>query len=162
MKKKARKSLILIVVLIIILGLGFGFYRIFFVPRPLKMRKLEGMYIIRPRSNHEWGWGLYVIDIESDTAFGSVYDNGNTYQKGNSYARLRDALLQIGSEDEEINIPAGDRLEITYDGGQRLLIYLPRITGLGIQEGINLYVATDGSTYYDEGLTKLAQKAFRG
>ena len=159
MRKKAKYGLIIGVVLIIILGLGLGVYRIFFIPRPLKMRKLESMYIIRPRSNHEWGWGLYIVDLESDTALGQIYDNGNTYQKGNSYARLRDVHLGIGSEDEEINIPAGDRLEITYDGGKRLAIYLPRVTTTP-EESINLYPTTDGSTYYDKELTELAQKAF--
>ena len=156
MKKRARNSLIFIVVLVIILGVGI--YRIFFIPRPLKMRKLESMYIIHPRSNHEWGWGIALVDVESDTGLGMVYDNRNTYQKGNSYAQLRDVLLQIFVEDEEIDIPAGDRLEITYDGGKRLAIYLPRIT----EDPSILYVATDGSTYYDKELTKPAQKAFRG
>ncbi len=146
-------------VLVVILGLGLGIYRIFFVPRPLKMRKLESMYIIRPRSNHEWGWGIALVDVEYDDPLGLVYDNGNTYQKGNSYAQSRDIFLRIFTdEDEEIGIPAGDSLEITYDGGQRLAIYLPRIT----EEPSILYVATDGSTYYDEELTKLAQKAYRG
>ena len=103
MRRKIRNSLILTVLLVVILGLGFGVYRIFFVPRPLKMRKLESMHIVHPRSNYEWGWGIALVDVEYDDSLGLVYDNGNTYQKGNSYAQLRDIFLRIfADEDEEI------------------------------------------------------------
>ena len=102
MKKSTRNSLVIIVVLVVILGLGFGVYRIFFIPRPLKMRKLESMYIVHPRSNHKSGWGLHIVDREYDDPLGSVYDNGNVYQKGLHYAQSRDIFLRISKFDQNL------------------------------------------------------------
>ena len=52
------------------------------------------------------------------------------------------------------NVLAGDYVTITFDGGQTLNVFLPAMT-----TNENLYIANDGSTYYDEGLTQLAQSS---
>ncbi len=46
-----------------------------------------------------------------------------------------------------ISIADGETLTVTFDGGQTLTVYLPDISSG------NLFVADDGSTYWDQDLT---------
>lgn len=158
----------LIVVLIVVLAIGFGIYKILFVTKPLKITDLEDMYIVTPRSSLEPGWAINAIAGESGDAFGLVFDSTNEYEDGNSFRNPLRVFISIEQDRsfkwEEVNIPAGDRVELTYNGGRRLLVYLPRIThedlisqeqGPEVYEFV-LYVASNGSTYYDKKLTQLA------
>lgn len=52
-----------------------------------------------------------------------------------------------------ISIAEGETLTVTFDGGQTLTVYLPAISS-----GY-LFVADDGSTYWDQNLTSLAKAA---
>jgi hypothetical protein len=52
-----------------------------------------------------------------------------------------------------ISIAEGETLTITFDGGQTLIVYLPAISS-----GY-LFIADDGSTYWDQNLTSLAKAA---
>ncbi|MBD3260050.1 PQQ-binding-like beta-propeller repeat protein [Candidatus Woesearchaeota archaeon] len=54
-------------------------------------------------------------------------------------------------------ITAGEYITIKYNGGHKLNVYFPNIT----QDNLILYIAQDGSTYYDANLTQLAQGATR-
>jgi len=45
---------------------------------------------------------------------------------------------------------------VTYDGGQTKNVYLPQITG---GDDRNLYIGSDGSTYWDRDLCDLAQSS---
>lgn len=151
MRKKTRNSLIIIVVLVVILGVGFGIYRIFFAPKPLKIKDLENMRITTPRSSEDYGWHFEIPDC------GSIEDDVNEFadeeEPLNKSVNVRLAIEC--NNPTGIGIQAGDTLEITYNGGKRLTIYLPAVT-----EDIHwLYVATDGSTYYNEALTQPAQLA---
>lgn len=160
----------LIVALIVILAIGFGIYRIFFVTKPLKIKDLEDMYLATPRSSLERGWTINVVSGEADNFFGQAADNSNEYMDGLPVERFQKVGLLVDQarvlEYDEVNIQAGDRVELTYDGGRKLLVYLPRITGEDLiftpeeeegSYGFALYVASDGSTYYDKKLTQLAQ-----
>lgn len=163
----------LVVVLIVILAIGFGIYKIFFTTKPLKIKDLEDMYILTTRSPAEAVWDIVAYDhfeIDENNYFGLVTDNSNEYRDGKPAerpARVRLVISQdwSGLEEEKVNIQAGDGVELTYDGGRRLLVYLPRITheDLTLQFDavyeLILYVALDGSTYYDKKLTRLAQSA---
>ena len=66
--------------------------------------------------------------------------------------------FEIGISAPGINsdIKAGEIIEIVYDGGQTINVYLPELQGP--VKG-SVYVATDGSTYWDPALTNLAQSA---
>lgn len=155
---RKRNSLIVIVVLIIILGVGLGVYKIFFAPRPLKIKDLENMHITTTRSSQEMGWTLTLLyDFVKWSEFGSVQDNSNYYEDTGNVSRWRRPVcIMVYEEKEPIALQAGDKLKITYDGGQSLTIYLP---GQIMDEETHLYIATDGSTYYNKRLTQLAQAA---
>ena len=168
MRKRARNSLILIVVLVVILGLGFGVYKIFVVPaEPLKIKDLEDAHITITRSAEEHGWVYVFRDYTSSVFFNEEgnghFDNQNIFHDGNSSKTALALMIEAYGDACAITVQAGDTLEITYDGGRRLLVYLPRITqeNLTLQKwggyGFVLYVASDGSTYYDERLIQLAQ-----
>ncbi len=123
---------------------------------PLKIKDLENMHITIARSSIEWGWEFSVGLVGQPTIspLGTIVDNENSFKDGNSAEEPYRVWFMVQSVDESINVHAGDTLEITYDDGQELKIYLPRLV-----EDVNLFVATDGSTYYDEALTQLAQSA---
>ena len=172
--KKGLTLVGLVVVLIVILAIGFGIYKIFFATKSLKIKDLEDMYIVTTRSPAEAAWDIVACDhfeIDENNYFGLVVDNSNEYRDGHSAERPTIVRLVIsqdwsGLEEEKVAIQAGDRVELTYDGGQRLLVYLPRVThdeDLTLQFDavyeFTLYVAPDGSTYYDKKLTQLAQSA---
>ena len=60
-----------------------------------------------------------------------------------------------------LNISEGEYFELAYDriGGtpQRKRVYFPRLSNItACESGFALYIADDGSTYYDAGLTRLA------
>ena len=81
----------------------------------------------------------------------------NVFTQG-SHVTPGSLRFEIGVSAPEINanIKAGERIEIVYDGGQTINVYLPEFQGpvLG-----SVYVATGGSTYWDPALTNLAQAA---
>ena len=52
-----------------------------------------------------------------------------------------------------VDISAGEYITVTFDGGQTLDVYLPAFNGVDL----SLYIARDGSTYYDVALTNMAQ-----
>jgi len=63
--------------------------------------------------------------------------------------------------DVPVEIAAGEFIEIAYDGGQHLSVYLPEII-ISQESGsppneLFLWIASDGSTYFDEDLTQVAQ-----
>ncbi len=151
MKRRGKYSLIIAAVLIIILGVGFGVWKIFFAPKPLKERDMR---ITIPRASKPNGWTIYGIDIGSNTIFGWVSDNESIFHDKQVPLSSRGIRLAFVGVSEPMAVQAGDTLEIRLDGGQTLTIHLPALT-----EDVWLYIAPDGSTYYDEGLTKLAQGA---
>jgi hypothetical protein len=65
--------------------------------------------------------------------------------------------IDVGSDstcgNPSISIAAGHSITVTHDGGQTRAIYFPTFEGTRL----TLYVASDGSTYYDAALTQLAQ-----
>jgi hypothetical protein len=168
--KKGFSVVGLLVVLIVLLAVGLGIYRMSSGSKALKMKDLEDMYLPITRSPIEYGWAISPTDYrQTIDFFGQLFDNSNDYLDNPAAKKALKVCLMIDqdrSEDyAEIDIQAGDRVELTYDGGRTVSVYLPRITpdDLTLTEvglyGIRLYVAADGSTYYDEKFTQLAQAA---
>lgn len=166
MRRKARNSLIVIVVLVVILGVGFGIWKIFFAPKPLKIKDLEkATTTIRTANNNGWPeydptWNImfYETTFQYDHLGYIALDNNQQgyVDVGTVYEPLGSMVMEFISNFLAIplSIDEGNRVGLTYDGGQELIVYLP-----AIRERTSLYVATDGSTYYNRRLTKLAQKA---
>jgi hypothetical protein len=50
-------------------------------------------------------------------------------------------------------LTAMDTLTLLFDGGKKLQVYLPAFMGTSL----TLYIASDGSTYYDAALTMVAR-----
>ncbi len=119
-------------------------------PIPLVIKDLEDAHITATRSLKAEGW--YFQFGSSDT-YGWIYDNANLYVSDWNASEPLILCVVIETQDDTIAIQAGDTLEIIYDGRQILTAYLPAIT----ENTDALHVASDGSTYYDENLTQLAQ-----
>ena len=115
-----------------------------------------GMYVEMPRSTLDEGWFFYLGLAEDifGKHLGDVYDHGNRFTPGGSYAS--GALgLWIGCDSEEIAIEAGDRLVLENEAGEEMRVHLPAVTG----GDVTLYLGRDGSTYWDAALTSVAQAA---
>lgn len=155
MRKKTKYGLILIV-LVVILGVGFGIWKIFFAPKPLKIKDLENMYIPEVVGSALEDWNFSVYD-GGTTSLGYTYDNRNIFKDADTSEDGVPVVLNAEPCGEgKIPIPAGYTIEITYDGEKALTIYLPEIL---YEDDINLYVAPDGSTYYNKWLTQPAHLA---
>jgi hypothetical protein len=67
-------------------------------------------------------------------------------------------MLQGGAASQcstqSVSIAAGESLGLMFDGGKKLTVYLPAFTGTG---ELTLYIASDGSTFYDAALTMPAR-----
>lgn len=119
--------------------------------------------------------GLIVQDVEDATGTMPPNANSESYIYMGSFNgvalgwyRLYDSTFYDGNADSIpsrfflyvdvndcgcISIADGETLSITYDGGQALMLHLPAVNA-----GY-LYVADDGSTYWDAALTNLAKAA---
>lgn len=54
-----------------------------------------------------------------------------------------------------VAVASGETIQITYDGGQTVTVYLPQFS----TSDISFYIASDGATYSDQALTQLLQAA---
>jgi hypothetical protein len=53
-----------------------------------------------------------------------------------------------------VTFTASDTITLQFDGGKKLVVLLPAFMGTSL----TLYIATDGSTYYDAALTQPARR----
>lgn len=129
-------------------------------PIPLVIKDLENMYIPEVVGSVLEDWNFSVYDggtTTTTTSLGYTYDNRNIFKDADTSEDGVPVVLNAEPCGEgKIPIPAGYTIEITYDGGKALTIYLPEIPYV---DDIDLYVATDGSTYYGRWLTQPAQLA---
>ncbi len=118
----------------------------------MEIADLEGLEIASPRSDQTYGAIFLFDDTEGAvSSWGLIYDNENTFfdmYEGSGQVRLRSIMLSGYSTQ------AGDNILLTYDGGEQKRVYLPPLTGYN-----ELYVASDGSTYFDRWLCQTAQVA---
>ena len=121
---------------------------------PLLITNLTSLHITTTRSIYSLGWDFLFFNPSPHIIFGSIEDNSNLFT-----VRLTSptpVFLQINIEESEqsIDIHANDTILLTFNTDTNLYIFFP-----AVNENMQLYVADDGSTYYDAGMTNLAQAA---
>ncbi len=125
----------------------------------LTIGNITNLEIATTRSSTDGGWffyfGLASTPGVYPDCFGIVNDNSNDFTDGGIYTP-QPVGLWVGRDSEDIAIEAGDYVTVTYDGGQTKNVYLPQITG---GDDRNLYIGSDGSTYWDRDLCDLAQSS---
>ncbi|NLW94850.1 MAG: exo-alpha-sialidase [Chlamydiae bacterium] len=123
---------------------------------PLEIGDITALRIAATRAQVSSGWSFYfgLADDVYGKPLGYVYDNSNIFTDKASYAPQPAGVL-VGLDQEGIAVQAGDYVTVTYDGGQTKRVYFPAIHG----DTVGLYIAHDGSTYWDRGLCDLAQAA---
>ncbi len=122
-------------------------------PEFFRLTDIEGVRIIHPRGSGKYDLVYQLRDVAGGiTSWGHIFDTENrSYDKQTGEG---DVLLRTFAH-RGFNTQTGDDLLLTYDGGRQKRIYLPVLTGY-----TELYVGSDGSTYYDQLLYQIAQKAF--
>lgn len=108
--------------------------------------------ILMPRSSAAGGV-IYSFNIVGRDASGTVKDNANVYEPTGVPWVGGNLMIGVASGTEAPNTMSRDRIEITYDGGKKLTIFLPELKD---PAGAKYYVGSDGSTYLDVALTKVA------
>lgn len=121
---------------------------------PLRIETLNDVSITTTRSPAPEGWRYEFFKIDLTPQFGFIEDNRNLWTPDTPPAGIANLYFKVEENTRTINIQDGDTVDITYDGTNTLLIYMPAII-----EDTTLYVAEDGSTYYDWLLTDLAKQA---
>lgn len=135
--------------------------------QPLRIRDLEYAavsFVDRPYNDFgvKFRGGTESNVYANPQYFGTIINPDVPYWDGNAALEPTPFIVQPAEDDHNPVISEGDSVTITYDGGRELTVYLPYMDGsLNWQ---NLFVATDGSTYfyYDAGtgtLKVLAAKA---
>ncbi len=120
-----------------------------------RLTEVEFLMVSHPRGSTRYSLAYQLRDTAGEiSSRGHIFDTENRFypqQSSEGNLRVR-SFVHKGF----ITQP-GDNLLVTYDGGRQKRIYLPALTGY-----TELYVASDGSTYYDEGLSLQAQEALPG
>ncbi|MDD5557481.1 MAG: hypothetical protein PHN82_09555, partial [bacterium] len=128
---------------------------------PLTAGAVTWMRVEVPRAGEEEGF-LYTLACAADPAgtdMGSIWDGYNEFSPGDSYL-AGPVALRITPWHVAIEVAAGDRLLIANAAGEEMAVYLPAL--MSVAEPVTLYVAADGSTYYDAELTETACVAPEG
>ena len=137
---------------------------------PLLMRDLEGMSAkgapafdatgFRCKTLTLCGVDMSCIYYDKANMLGALQSQEMMFYDGNAHTVADAAKLRLGvGAASQCGNPAvtfrdGDVVKITFDGGKLACIFLPAFTG----SELTLYVAADGSTFYDAALTKLAKR----
>ena len=136
-------------------------------PSPLLISDLESIDITAvPGLEAGFRCKAYVVCVPGQNCvyFGEnlgYYASGERYYDGvvanpAAPARFRISVGAAGQcNDPPVAIEAGQWIRLTHDEGQITDVYLPAFEG----PQLSLYIAVDGATYRDPGLTNLAQPA---
>jgi len=123
---------------------------------PLLITQLNNLSIQYLRAAASIGWAFTLSGYPTSNYWGRIYDRENIFYSGYPYLPPNRIDILCISHSQPFDVYAGDWLNAVYDITQNIKIYLPRITGTA---SLHLYVADDGSTYYDPGMMSLAQAA---
>jgi hypothetical protein len=123
---------------------------------PLSIMDITNLNIKFRRGSFPISWAFTFNGNPIGMYWGRIYDNENSFYDGVPYPPGNGIRIRCVSSAEPFGILAGDYIEMWYNTSSFINIYLPAASGTA---GFNLYVADDGSTYYDSGFTMLAQGA---
>jgi hypothetical protein len=90
---------------------------------------------------------------------GSIQSTEDTYSDGDELDQGEAVKIRIAQGAQSMCLSApfaiddGESITLAYNDGQMLIVYFPLFQGVELE----LYVADDGSTYYDAELTQLAR-----
>jgi len=96
----------------------------------------------------------------STDMFGSLQSMDSVYTDGAEVAMFAPTKLRLDTGaasqcgNPAVTFTANDTITIQFDGGKKLTVLLPAFMGTSL----TLYIATDGSTYYDAALTQPARR----
>ncbi len=100
-----------------------------------------------------WGFAVYSgTTLAPNEPKGFTHVDDLVYHDEYETTSYNSTFIQIGENVGTPEISAGEYVTLYFDGTS-LNVYLPKIDD-SIGSGINLYVANDGSTYYDQYLTQ--------
>lgn len=122
------------------------------------VKVLEGVNIHSVRSQDADGWTYYFKpypNLTESLNWGYIKDNENSFNSVTDFNKYYQLYINLKPGQEEWNIHDGDYLVLTHDGGVKLKVYLPRITGTGA--GWLIYPDEAGNTYHDRKLCNLWQ-----
>jgi hypothetical protein len=114
----------------------------------LTLTDLTAVSINATRSGNADGWAFGFSSTDGLTAYGSIYDNANSFTDGSTSASAKALQIDVVANSDTIAIQDFDYLTITTDSVTDLKVWLP---ALAVDD--TLYVDTDGNTWYDEALT---------
>lgn len=121
---------------------------------PILIKIINNVVINNPRSPIPNGWVYRFFDYGIGILFGEIIDSENVYLYLDQSPTPINVLINFPGDPVFPDIHAGDSVTITYDDTNVLTIWLPKIV-----DELDLYFADDGSTYWDEAMTNLAQAA---
>ena len=103
--------------------------------------------------------GLTQASLYYSGFLGSVQSDDEFYSDGDELADGQAVKIQIAGGAQSsctgaaMSIDGGESIVLTFNNGQQLIVYFPAFQGTELL----LYVADDGSTYYDSEMTLLAR-----
>jgi len=118
---------------------------------PVSLVSVTAAAIDNIRSTKSDGWRYRLRSSPVATTFGRIYDNANSYVPDSVAPSSTNLAIVINIFTETINIQFKDTLSITLNGSTALTVYLPAIA-----LDNTVYVADDGTTYWDSSYTDLA------
>ena len=119
---------------------------------PFLFNIMNSGVINSPRSSFSNGWRFTFFSDTLSKSLISVDDNSNTVTKINKYKPIYFSGIQILKVSEDLNIQYADTITVQYDLFKYLDIFLPAINGISKV----LYIANDGSTFYDSSYNIIA------
>jgi len=121
---------------------------------PLVISNIQNWRITTFRATTGSGWFHQLVWYPSFNSAVRIQDNRGSLIIDDASEPIPTRLrLQIVQQFQTINIFAGDTLELTFNGGAFMKIYLPAISG---GSPVFLYPSMNGSTYYNDAMTSLA------
>jgi len=118
---------------------------------PVSLVSVTATTINNIRSTKSDGWRYRHRSSPVTTTFGRIYDNANSYVPDSVAPSSTNLAIAINIFTETINIQFKDTLSLTLNGSTALTVYLPAIA-----LDNTVYVADDGTTYWDSSYTDLA------
>lgn len=124
---------------------------------PLVITSCDDLHIIQTAGPLYYSFFFAFLDYALLLKLAEIRDNQNTYHLyAGSFPTPSPLSVYIYQVQTLINIPAGYSIDVTWDTSNVLRVYFPEIVdGTTLQ----LFIADDGSTYYDSAFTNLAYAA---